>query len=205
LLDAQTQRLIAMGMGTDEAESMASHMLDQCIAEAKAAGTYDHAPGMGDLLVGVREPQDEKTRQWVETTRADLVATREEGATSEDIQHWWNLPDIEARLAIADNNNARMAFINWQLAEGLAPGSTATGIMRSAIANMKRIFPAYRRSDVPADDPSDDRPLPCELKDRVDRYIARRSHEEPDAYKRDRDTSSSLNALVRREIHAQNL
>jgi hypothetical protein len=51
----------------------------------------------------------------------------------------------------------------------------------------------------------DDRPLPYELKDRINRYIEKRRLHDPEAYKQDIQISSSFNALVRKEIRANNL
>ena len=51
----------------------------------------------------------------------------------------------------------------------------------------------------------EDKPLPFELKDRVNKYIERRTREGAESYKRDINRSSSFNALVRQEIRAGRL
>lgn len=50
----------------------------------------------------------------------------------------------------------------------------------------------------------DDRPLPYELKKRVNEYIGKRMSD-PIEYKRNIETSSSFNALIRKEIKSGNL
>jgi len=50
-----------------------------------------------------------------------------------------------------------------------------------------------------------DRPLPYELKDRINIYIQKRMGRGSDKYKREMEQSSSFNARVRKEIRNGNL
>jgi len=43
-------------------------------------------------------------------------------------------------------------------------------------------------------------PLPFELKDRINIYIEKRAKSDPEKYKKDIESSSTFNALVRKEI-----
>lgn len=69
----------------------------------------------------------------------------------------------------------------------------------------RKIHPLYGNPDDTSCASGEDRSIPVELKDRVDIYIERRSKENPLAYKNDMDTSSSFNALIRRELQAGRL
>jgi hypothetical protein len=51
----------------------------------------------------------------------------------------------------------------------------------------------------------DDRPLPCELKNRIDIYIEKRAQTDPEKYKKEIEQSSTFNALIRKEIRAGNI
>jgi len=50
-----------------------------------------------------------------------------------------------------------------------------------------------------------DRPLPYELKDRINIYIENKSQKEPEQFKKDIEKSSSFNALIRKEIKKGNI
>ena len=51
----------------------------------------------------------------------------------------------------------------------------------------------------------DDRPLPEELKDRINIYIIKRPSTDQDKYKKEIEESSTLNALLRKEIKIGNI
>ena len=51
----------------------------------------------------------------------------------------------------------------------------------------------------------DDRLLPEELKDRINKYIEKRMLNDPEEYKKDIENSSTFNALIRKEIREGNL
>ena len=204
LLMAQAAMLVASGAPEHEAETLAREMLDNCIAEAKADGAYDSPPGLGDLILGIREAPSPKYAQLAERQRRRIPRLREEGVTDDDIRSWWNLPDIESRMTIAADNNAHIALVMHEISEGRAYDSENTDAVAMAMVAVRKTFPLYGDPDDTRNTTGDDRPLPYELKDRVNRYIERRAVNLR-SYKSDIDASSTFNALVRREIRLGNL
>lgn len=204
LLMSQTAMFMATGAPQHEAETLAREMLDKCITEAKADGTYDSPPGLGDLIVGLREAPSPEYADWAERQRKRIPRLREEGVTDNDIRTWWNLPDIEARMVIAADNNANIALVLHEISEGRAYDSGDISAVAMAMVTVRKTFALYGDPDDTRNTTGDDRPLPYELKDRVNRYIERHAAN-PASHLRDVEASSTFNALVRREIRAGNL
>ena len=63
----------------------------------------------------------------------------------------------------------------------------------------------YGDPDDPSQPTGDDKVLPRELKDRVNRYIEKREHTDKDEFKKEIEDSSSFNAFIRKEIKRGNL
>jgi hypothetical protein len=61
-------------------------------------------------------------------------------------------------------------------------------------------FPVYGDPSHLVLDNDDDRPLPFELKWRVNRYLAKRTKANPDKYQEEIEASTSLNALLRNAL-----
>ena len=74
-----------------------------------------------------------------------------------------------------------------------------------AATHVKKHFPIFGDPDDTATSSGDDRPLPFELKDRINLYIQERSQRDPSKYKKDMAEASSFNALIRKEIRAGNV
>ena len=204
LLTGQRQMLMDMGTPEGEANEMAQGMLDKIIAEAKAEGTYDIPRGLGDALLGLNEPPSDRIADWVDEKRMELPRLRQEGVTDDDIRIWWNMTSVEQRFAIEQDNQGHLAYIMWAISEGHASGPTNEETLDEAAELLRKSHPLYGDPDDTRNTTGDDRPLPYELKDRVNRYVVRRAVD-PDAYKREVDRSSTFNALVRQEIRAGSL
>ncbi len=204
LLMGQRQMLVDMDTPEGEANEMAQGTLDKAIAEAKADGTYDIPRGLGDALLGLNEPPSDRIADWVDEKRMELRRLRQEGVTDDDIRTWWNMTSVERRFAIEQDNQGHLAYIMWAISEGHTSGPTNEETLDEAAELLRASHPLYGDPDDTRNTTGDDRPLPYELKDRVNRYIVRRAVD-PHAYKRDVDGSSTFNALIRQEIRASNL
>ena len=134
-----------------------------------------------------------------EKTRTMLSAKRKEGVTDEDIRWAWNMPDLERRLMLKedDDENSRIALFMHHLDQGHSP--------EEAAVRVKKFHPMYGDPNDTSKSSGDDRPLPFELKDRINRYIEMRSQQGADSFKTDLEATSSFNALVRLEIRNGNL
>lgn len=192
LLELYSQMFATMsGIPKSEARKMAKGLLDQAIEESKKEGSYNLPPNFGDIIL-------KKEKAGVNLLKR-LPEKRIEGVRDEDIRWWWNLNDIERRLMIKtdDINKTYLAkcFIEN---EGLSP--------EDAIKKVRKYHPFYgdplNTTHVKKDD---DRPLPYELKDRINIYIEKRARSDPEKYKREIELSSTFNALIRKEIKAGNI
>ena len=139
----------------------------------------------GDILLE-REQTDEKVRDAFAPKRA-------EGVTDEDIAFWWNMHDLERRMICkVDEMNRILLF------EKLVQGS---GMTEPEAARMvAKRFPVYGDPEHLVLGTDDDRPLPFELKWRVNRYMAKRTNADPDKFHEEVEASTSLNAILRRAV-----
>jgi len=152
---------------------------------AHREGTDRFPESFGDILLQ-REQTDDKVRNAFATKRAD-------GVTDEDITLWWNMHDLERRLICkVDEMNRILLF------EKLVKDSGMTE--KEAARMVARRFPIYGDPEHLVLDAADDRPLPFELKWRVNRYITERTQADPDEFQEEVEATTSLNALLRKAM-----
>ena len=179
------------GLSPSEARKITRTLIQQAKEEAQREGSANLPPNFGDVLLS-RESTDEKTR-------ATLSAKRTEGVTDEDIRWAWNMPDLERRLMLKedDDENSRIAAFMHHTDQGLSG--------EEAAVRVKKFNAMYGDPSDTSKSSGDDRPLPFELKDRIDRYIEMCREQGADSFKTDLEATSSFNALVRLEIRNGNL
>jgi hypothetical protein len=150
---------------------------------ARREGTDRFPESFGDMLLE-RERTDEKVREA-------FAPKRSEGVTDEDITLWWNMHDLERRMICkVDEMNRILLF------EKLVQNSGATEPEAAQIVAKR--FPVYGDPDHLVLGTDDDRPLPFELKWRINRYITERTKNDPSGFQEEAEASTSLNALLRR-------
>ena len=91
-----------------------------------------------------------------------LLEARKEGATDDDIRQYWNLHELERRMVDFVVNENNTAMVLMLIKEGHTP--------EEATVEVRKRVPIYGR---PKDVPKlvgDDKPLPIELKDRINIY-----------------------------------
>jgi hypothetical protein len=175
---------IQKGVPSSMARQMVLEMIQACKAEAQREGTARMPSDYGDKLLA-----DEGTNQ--ETARM-LAVRRREGVTDADVRWWWNMSDLERRILRFTDNTDHMTIFTRDLRNGLSE--------EEAAAQVRRTFPMYGDPDDTTHTSGDDRPLPYELKDRVNKYIERRSAADAAAYREALERATTFNALVRQEI-----
>lgn len=193
LLEQYSQ--IFQTMGYPNPRKTVKVILDKAIRESKKAGHYDIPANMGDMLIG---KQDAGVFQdAIEKFKQNLDKKRKEGVTDEDIQWWFNLNDVERRMMVAVDDIAKLALFTNCREEGLNE--------KEATKEVRKYHPIYG-------DPSDtthtkgkDRPLPVELKDRINIYIEKKTTTDQKEYKKEIEESSTFNALIRMEIKKGNI
>ena len=175
----------SMNMPEDAANEIFKAFVKEQKEAAHREGTDRFPEAFGDILLQ-RERTDEKVRDAFAPKRA-------EGVTDEDIVLWWNMHDLERRLICrVDEMNRILLF------EKLVQGSGMTEL--EAARSVAKRFPVYGDPEHLVLENRDDRPLPFELKWRVNRYMAEKTQTDPDQFQTEVEASTSLNALLRRAV-----
>jgi hypothetical protein len=180
----------SMGMPEEVARGIFKAFAEDQKEAARREGTDRLPEFFGEILLE-REQTDEKVRDAFAPKRA-------EGVSDEDIALWWNMHDLERRMICrVDEMNRILLF------EKLVQGS---GVTEPEAARMvAKRFPVYGDPDHLVLETDDDRPLPFELKWRVNRYITERTKADPDGFREEAEASTSLNALLRRAVRQSEL
>lgn len=146
---------LPMGMTAEEARTSVRDAIKGCKEQAIKEGTANWSENMGDLLLEAAQVGHEKYKKIVEKARG-------EGATDEDIREFWNLSDLQRRMVMWSENVFRYSnFLSFR-DQGLSADE--------AMAETRRMFPMYGDPDDTTHTSGDDRPLPHELRGRVDGY-----------------------------------
>ena len=179
-----------MGMSPSDAKRVFRDLIEKAKEESQEEGTSNLPEDFGDILLE-KESTDEKIRSW-------LAMKRNEGVRDEDIREWWNMHDLERRILLGFDEMTRFVqFSKFGWKDRLYEKGVETG--------GGRFFPIYGDPNEPSHITGDDRPLPYELKNRVNRYLDKRAHIDPGQFKRDVERSSTLNAFIRKEVQRGNL
>ena len=197
LLDLYTQMCSNFdGMTSSDAKEMASNMLDKAIKASKDEGTYELPNNFGDILLGYSTSGDDNINEFVIKIQNTFQAIKKDGVSDEDIRLWWNMYDVERKMSQLQDDNAKFEMFLNTISQG--------GDKNKASEKIKKYHPIYGDPNDTSNSNGDDRPIPLELKNRVNEYIQKRILE-PEKYKKDIEKSSSFNALIRREIKDKNL
>ena len=175
----------SMNMPEEIAREIFKTFAEEQKEAALREGTDRLPESFGDILLE-RELTDEKVR-------AAFAPKRAEGVTDEDIALWWNMHDLERRLICrVDEMNRILLFEKLMQAGGTTEPEAARAVAKR--------YPVYGDPEHLVLGTDDDRPLPFELKWRVNRYIMQRTQSDPDAFQKETDESTSLNAVLRNAL-----
>ena len=188
LLNTYSRVLASTGLSRREAREQVKQAIEDCKQAAREEGTDEAPEDLGDRILERAEEGDEQASRIVERAR-------KEGATDDDIRQWWNMSDLRRRMICwAEDACVRMPMYVTATRHGLSE--------EEAGEKVRQYFPVYGDPDDTEMGTGDDRPLPHELRDRVERY--RREHRDEDRRSK-LEGYSSYNALVRDEIRSGNL
>lgn len=166
---------------------MAKGMMKKAKENARAAGRDNLPPNYGDIIL-----EQEKSNP---ATKATLAKARKEGATDADIRQLWNLHELERQMVLVSDDIKRTGVFVQALQQGMMP--------EEAAKEVRRMFPMYGDADDTQHTEGDDRPLPLELKDRVNRWVVRMAAVSPEKLKVPQ--GKTLNAKIRAEMRAGRL
>lgn len=172
-----------------EAQQQFDEVFQKISKEAHAAGTTALPLNHGDSLLS-KEETDEKIKDM-------LKKKRKEGVTDEDIRWWWNMHDIERRLMLHIDEISRLQAFTEEI-----QNSEAEDPAKEAARRVSQFHPIFGDTVDAKEVRKPDSPLPHELKNRINIYIEERALKDAALFKRDMESASSFNALIRSEIKA---
>ncbi len=150
--------------------------------ESEEKGTDRFPENFGNILI-------EDADRGIPYAKNIVDTARREGATDEDIIKYWNLSDLERRLMTAVDNIYRGAGYYKKKDEGLPN--------KEAVIELNRFFPLFGDPNDTSKFSGDNRPLPFELKDRINIYCEKHgvylNEEKIKGYE-------SMNAFLRSEL-----
>jgi len=178
-----------MKISASEAKKTFWGLLKRAKVASKKDGTANLSINSGDMLLEAEADKPD--------IKAMLTEKRKEGVRNEDIRWWWNMHDLERCIMVKIDNLPRMAMYTHNLEHGMS--------FEEAAAKVRKCHPMYGEPNDTSNTIGEDRPLPYELKDRVNNYIEKKTLSDPEGLKKKVEKSSSLNALVRDEIREGNI
>jgi hypothetical protein len=180
----------SMSMPEEIAREIFKAFAEEQKEAAQREGTDRLPESFGDILLQ-SERTDEKVRELFALKRAD-------GVTDDDIAFWWNMHDLERRMICkVDEMNRILLF------EKLVQDDATTE--PEAARMVAKRFPIYGDPEHLVLETEDDRPLPFELKWRVNRYISEKTEADAEEFKQEVEASTSLNAVLRKALRAKKL
>lgn len=179
-----------MGLSLSEAKSIVNEMLNRAKEESQRERTSNLPKNYGDVLLE-RETTDENIKSM-------LTKKRNEGVRDEDIKWWWNVDDLERRMMIEFDAVKTSALFKKLTKEYNIDE-------KEAFKTLRKSYPIFGDPDSTSGYIGDDRPLPYELMDRINIYIEKMWQADSEKYKKEVEQSSTLNALIRKEIRKGNI
>ena len=178
------------GFSSSEAQNIVRDLLKLAKEECQQEDTLKNLPqNFGNILL--------ERESTVEEIKSMLAKRRKEGVRDEDIRWWWNMHPLERKMMLKfDDVNKLSVFTRIRKEEGLNE--------EEAAKKVRKFHVIYGEPDDTAHTVGDDRPLPEELKDRIDIYIEKQTTNQ-EKYKKEIEESSTLNALLRKEIKKGNI
>ena len=176
---------ISFGYTDERAREEVRKVIAECKAQAKAEGWEKRPEKFGNWLLENAKLGNTMAIKIVEKARRN-------GVRDEDISNYWNMKEWERRLLIWYDNIFRIAGYEKFLNEGLSEDL--------AVKKLNKSFPYYGDPDDSSKCSGEDRPLPYEIKDRVNSYMIKcgfSNFEEIEAKLRN---YSSVNAFIRAEM-----
>ncbi len=176
-----------MGLSKGEGQKMAREMLMLAKDKVKQYGFDKLPPNFGDYILQ-KEKEDSKFM--------NMNIKREDGVQDADIKWFWNMHPVERCMMEVDDENSRLAAFTHYSEAGMIP--------ENAAKEMRKFHPMFGDPKDTQHAQGDDRPLPVELKDRINRWLEK-NMSNPQAFKDRLSRYSTMNSFIRAEIKAGNI
>ncbi|MBN1970640.1 MAG: hypothetical protein JW870_14840 [Candidatus Delongbacteria bacterium] len=181
-------------MTLEQAKKHFQELFKAAKEESLKGKTKNLPQNYGDILL-----EEEKTNNEI---KEFLAKKRKEGIKDNDIRWWWNMHDIERAMLYVVDENSKMATYLDEIAKSDAENLDKA--MEDATKRVRKFFTIYGDPDDTTHTKGDDRPLPFELKDRINIFVESKKNN-IEEYKKEIENSSTFNALIRSEIRKGNL
>ena len=144
-----------MGMTLTQAKSTFRDLIKKAKEESLKEGTSKFPQNFGDILL-----EKESTYPHFKSM---LTKKRSEGVRDEDIRWWWNMHDLERRMMIEDDSLSGFALFIKLKEDGLNEDEAGKRVKKSR--------PIFGDPGDTSTSTGEDRPLPFELKDRMNHSL----------------------------------
>lgn len=182
LEETYTRRLIGLYGSEEEAKRMVRDAIITRRQESKRSGIDPSVSNRGNTVLTASAKGDEKARSVV----AEALSN---GATEQDIKDWWDLPHLSRKMIYWSEQQLRYSVLSTLRNER---GTD------DAMAALRMVLPSYGKPNNEAHSQGDDRPLPDELRSRVEAFQTK--HGADKIQRAVEKRYSSYNAFVRRRI-----
>lgn len=176
---------VSIGYTEKRARKEIRKVIAECKAEAKKDGWEKLPDKYGDWLLENAKLGNILAVKIVEKARLN-------GAKDEDIRNYWNMKEWERRLMIWYDNMFRLPAFYKLEDEGLSEVL--------AVKKLNKSFPYYGDPDDTTICSGEDRPLPYEIKDRVNSYMEKCGFSNFGEIEAKSRNYSSMNAFIREEM-----
>lgn len=180
-------KMSCSGIPRQEAEQLAKDMLKLAKQKMKESKQDKLPLNFGNYIL-------EQEKKDPASMRMDVK--RKEGVKDDDILWFWNMNPLERCMIEVDDENSRMAAFMQHSEEGMSSESAANKI--------RKFIVMYGNPEDTKHTQGDDRPLPPELKDRINKWLAKYMDKE-EIFKDKLKQYSTMNAFVRAEIRSGNI
>jgi len=176
--------LFNIGLSEVEAKAKSLEMYNEAKRRMKELNQKNLPPNYGEVVL-----KNEQSHPGF----MNFNIKRKDGVTDEDIKRYWNVPAIE-RFVISE--------IDRFLRESTYEKYIEKGINSKEVKDaIKKVFPIYNEPKKDDNLKDTDRPLPNEIKRRVDTWV-QKNHDYPEIIQREIVNFSSMNALIRSKVSA---
>lgn len=186
LVELYTNMLI-LTFPKDEAEKIAKDMLEAAKEKMREISQDKLSPNFGNFIL-----ENEKE----DPSFMNMDVKRQDGVRDEDVIWFWNMHPLERCMLLVFDDFFRIAtFLKFK----------DTGMSEEEAANeMKKFFPIFGDPKNTSHAQGVDRPLPYELKDRINKWTEKNT-KNLNMLEERRKKYTSMNAFIRAEIKTANI
>jgi hypothetical protein len=176
-----------MGISNKEARQLASKLVMLAKERVKEYG-FDRLPSnFGDYILQ-KEKEDPKFMK--------MNVKRRDGVRDADIKWFWNMHPLERCMLEVDDENTRLAAFMHHSQQGMSADDAAN--------KLRKFNPIFGDPEDTKHVQGEDRPLPVELKDRINKWV-QKNMPNAQAFKDELQRYSTMNTFIRVEIKKGNI